>query len=132
MDMRALIVDDEATSRRILADALHAYCSYDVAMNGMEAITAHRRALEESRPYDLICMDIMMPVLDGQDALRQIRRIEKQMGVPAAKVVMTTAQKSTKAVADALFNGGACAYFVKPIHLEYFIRELNAMGLIEK
>jgi two-component system chemotaxis response regulator CheY len=130
--MRALIVEDEITSRMILENVLQAYCSYDVAINGLEAIAAFRRALDESRPYDLICMDIMMPELDGQDALRQIRRIEKQLGVPAAKVVMTTALNSTTAVADALFKGGACAYFVKPIHIAYFIKELKAIGLIEK
>jgi two-component system chemotaxis response regulator CheY len=56
-----------------------------------------------------------MPELNGRDALRQIRRIEKQRGVHAAKVVMTTAANSTEAVVNALFNGGACAYFVKPI-----------------
>lgn len=129
--MRALIVEDEMTSRMTLEHALQDYCSYDVAANGLEAISAFHRALDESRPYDLICMDIMMPELDGQETLRQIRRIEKQMGVPAAKVVMTTAQDSTKVVADALFNGEANAYFVKPIHIGYFIKELKTMGLIE-
>lgn len=129
--MRALIVEDEMTSRMILETVLQDYCSCDVAMNGLEAISAFHRALDESRPYDLICMDIMLPELDGQEALRQIRRIEKQMGVSAAKVVMTTARNSTKAVTDALFNGGACAYFVKPVHIEYFIKELKVMGLIE-
>jgi two-component system, chemotaxis family, chemotaxis protein CheY len=53
------------------------------------------------------------------------------MDVPAVKVVMTTALNSTKMVSDALFNGGACAYFVKPIDIEKFIHELKAMGLIE-
>ena len=129
--MRALIVEDEMTSRMILEYALQDYCSYDVAANGLEAISAFHRALDESRPYDLIFMDITMPELDGQEALRQIRRIEKQMGVPSVKVVMTTAEDSSKAVSDALFTDGVCAYFVKPIHIEYFIRELKAMGLIE-
>jgi two-component system chemotaxis response regulator CheY len=115
----------------ILERVLQAYCFCDIAVNGLEAISAFRRAWDQSRPYDLICMDIMMPELDGQDTLRQIRRIEAHMDVPAVKVVMTTALNSTKMVSDALFNGGACAYFVKPIDIEKFIHELKAMGLIE-
>lgn len=130
--MRALIVEDEETSRILLENVLKAYCSCDTAINGLEAISAFRRAWDQSRPYDLICMDIMMPELDGQDTLRKIRQIEEDMGVPAVKVVMTTALDSTETVSDTLFNGGASAYFVKPINIDKFINELKAMGLIEE
>jgi two-component system chemotaxis response regulator CheY len=115
----------------MLEKALQAYGACDVALNGREAIAAFRRAWDQSRPYDLICMDIEMPELNGQEALYQIRQIEKRKGLPAAKVVVTTVLDSTEALADALFNGGACAYFVKPIHLDDFIKELEAMGLVE-
>lgn len=133
--MRALIVEDDYTSRKILENVLHAYGSCDTAINGLEAIAAFRHALDESRPYDLICMDIMMPELSGQDALRQIRHIEKQMGVPATdevKVFMTTALSETKEVIDALYKGGASSYFVKPINIDHFIKELKSSGLIQK
>ena len=129
--MRALIVEDEVTSSIILEKALQAYGACDVALNGREAIAAFRRAWDQSRPYDLICMDIEMPELNGQEALYQIRQIEKRMGLPAAKVVVTTVLDSTEALADALLNGGACAYFVKPIHLENFIKKLEVMGLVQ-
>jgi two-component system chemotaxis response regulator CheY len=129
--MRTLIVEDEVTSSTILEEALQTYGSCDLALNGREAIAAFRRAWDQSRPYDLICMDIKMPELDGQEALHQIRQLEKRRGLPAAKVVVTTVLDSTEALADALFNGGACAYFVKPIRLEDFIKELEVMGLVE-
>ena len=120
--MRTLIVEDDYTSRILLENVLKDFRSF-------------RRALDESRPYDLICMDIMMPKLSGQDALRQIRHIEKKMGVPAGdevKVFMTTALSEAKEVIDALYNGGASAYFVKPINMENFIKELKSAGLIQK
>jgi two-component system chemotaxis response regulator CheY len=101
----------------------------------LEATSVFRRALDEARPYDLICMDIMMPELSGQDALRQIRHIEKQMGVPAGdevKVFLTTALNGTGEVIDALYKGGASAYFVKPIHVDHFIKELKSAELIQK
>lgn len=133
--MRTLIVEDDYTSRILLENVLKDFGSCDFAINGLEAVAVFRRALDESRPYDLICMDIMMPKLSGQDALRQIRHIEKKMGVPAGdevKVFMTTALSEAKEVIDALYNGGASAYFVKPINMENFIKELKSAGLIQK
>lgn len=133
--MRTLIVEDDLVSREILENILKKYGVCDFAANGLEAIAVFRRALDETRPYDLICMDIMMPELSGQDALRQIRRIEKQLGVPAGdevKVFMTTALSATKEVIDALYKGGASAYFVKPIHIDHFIKELKSAELIQE
>jgi two-component system chemotaxis response regulator CheY len=135
INMRALIVEDDNTSRIILENVLINYGSCDTAINGLEAIAVFRRAMDEARPYDLICMDIMMPELSGQDALRQIRHIEKEMDVPAAdevKVFMTTALSESKEVADALYKGGASAYFVKPIHIDHFIKELKSAELIQE
>lgn len=132
--MRTLIVEDDLVSREILENILKKYGLCDFALNGLEAIAVFRRALDETRPYDLICMDIMMPELSGQDALRQIRHIEKQMGVPAGdavKVFMTTALSETEEVIDALYKGGASAYFVKPIHIDHFIKELKSAELIQ-
>jgi two-component system chemotaxis response regulator CheY len=134
LNMRTLIVEDDIVSREILENVLKNYGLCDSAINGLEAIAVFRRALDEARPYDLICMDIMMPELSGQDALRQIRHIEKQMGVPAGdevKVFMTTALNETEEVIDALYKGGASAYFVKPIHIDHFIKELKSAELIQ-
>lgn len=133
--MRTLIVEDDFVSRKILENVLKKYGACDFAINGLEAIAVFRRALDETRPYDLICMDIMMPELSGQDALRQIRQIEKQMGVAvgdAVKVFMTTALNETKEVIDALYKGGASAYFVKPIHIDHLIKELKSAELINQ
>lgn len=135
INMRTLIVEDDYTSQIMLKNVLKCFGSCDTAANGLEAIADFRRALDEARPYDLICMDIIMPELNGQDALRQIRHIEKKMDVTAAdevKVVITTALSETKDVADALFRGGASAYFVKPIHIDYFIKELKELSLIKQ
>jgi two-component system chemotaxis response regulator CheY len=131
--MRTLIVEDDPISCLILENALSAYGRCDVAVDGRQALDAFRRALGEASPYDLICMDIMMPELSGQDALRRIREIEKQAGIPpadAVKVVMTTALSAAGEADDALFKGGACAYFVKPIHIDNFIHELKCNQVI--
>jgi two-component system chemotaxis response regulator CheY len=131
--MRALIVEDDSISGKMLLKILSTYGRCDLADNGRQAIDAFRQSLDRADPYDLICMDISMPELDGQNALCQIRDIEKQAGIGAdleVKVVMITASSETNQVSDALFNGGASAYFVKPLEVEAFLKELKRLNLI--
>jgi two-component system chemotaxis response regulator CheY len=131
--MKCLIVEDDFISRRILKELLSAYCECDIAVNGDEAIASFRMAHEGKRPYDLICMDIMMPGVDGNEALKQIRKLEKDLGVPPAlevKVIMTTALDDPKTVINTYYIGGATSYLVKPISKQKLIRELRTFGLI--
>ena len=133
--MRALIAEDDSISSQILKNVLSTYGSCDVVVNGREALDAFQRSLDEAHPFTLICMDIMMPELDGQEALRRIRELEKKAGISSdqsVKVVMTTSLNVTKEAADALFKGGASAYFVKPLLLDDFIEELKGIGVIPR
>lgn len=131
--MRVLIVEDDFVSRKVLHQMLLPFGECDIAVDGMEAVEAFKLALEDGDPYDLVCMDIMMPRMDGQEALRLIRQLESQKGVPemkAAKVVMTTAVDDKKQITQAFYKGGAASYFVKPIDKKKLIAELRVLGLI--
>ncbi|MCA1987263.1 MAG: response regulator, partial [Desulfovibrio sp.] len=66
--MRVLIVEDDFTSRKLMQTILSPYGDCDVAVNGREAVEAFQNALNSAKPYDLVCMDIMMPEMDGQEA----------------------------------------------------------------
>lgn len=132
--MKTLIVEDDYTSRRLLQRILSAYGSCDTAVDGEEAIEAVKTALAENYPYDLICLDIMMPKIDGNVALVKIREMERQKGIPGSKevkVIMTTALGDPKNVMQALYKGGATVYLVKPIDKQPLLEELRKMGLIE-
>ncbi len=76
--LRALVVEDELTSRLILQDLLSKHGICHVAVNGAEAVEAFRSSLLSGQRYDLICMDIRMPVMDGTEAVRHIRWLEEQ------------------------------------------------------
>jgi two-component system chemotaxis response regulator CheY len=131
--MRALIVEDDPTSGKIIEHILSAYGHCDMATDGKEAVAAFRRSLSSGEPYDLICMDIMLPKLNGQEALQLIRKTEEKAGIPSVdrvNVFMTTALKETNEVAEALYKGGAAAFFVKPINIDKFTDGLRSIGLI--
>lgn len=130
--MKILIVDDEFVSRKLLHVILRPYGVCDIAVDGGEAIEAFKSALEEGNPYQLICMDIMMPGVDGQQALKEIRRIEKAKGISGpdeVKVLMITALGDPKNVMEAFYRGGATAYIVKPINHKKLIEEIRRLGL---
>jgi two-component system chemotaxis response regulator CheY len=132
--VKCLIVEDDFISRRILKELLSSHFDCDIAVNGEEGVTSFRLALEGKRPYDLICMDIMMPVLDGQEALRQIRELENEFGVPQnleVKVIMTTALGDPKTVINAFNKGGATSYIVKPVSKQKLMAELRALALVD-
>ena len=130
--MKTLIVEDELTSRVMLREILKRYGPPQVAMNGKEAVEAVRVALQAGDPYNLICLDIMMPEMNGQEALKRIRQMEEEAGVGAAKrskVIMTTAHSARDNVLEAI--QGQCDYFlVKPIDARILLQELRRMGLI--
>jgi len=130
--MKTLIVEDDFTSRLLFQEFLKSYGPSHIAVNGREAIEAVCRALEAGEPYDLMCLDIMMPEMDGQEALKRIRKQEEIRGIlppDGVKVVMTTALDDIKNVLNA-YHGLCDAYLTKPIRKEDLLNELRKLKLI--
>ena len=130
--MKILIAEDDFTSRKFMSRFLSKYGECDVTVDGEEAIEAFSMAVDSGDGYDLICLDIMMPLVDGYQALHEIRKIEKQKEIPAekaVKIIMTTALSEGKNVTRA-FELGCTAYAGKPIDPDKFEHELRKLGLI--
>lgn len=126
--MKALIVEDDFTSRLVLQGMLAEYGASHVAVNGREALAAIATALRSGEPYDLVCLDIMMPELDGQATLRELRAAEHAAGTfEGAKVLMTTALRDSKNVMDA-FREQCDGYLVKPIDRARLRQYLDGFG----
>ncbi len=92
--MKILLAEDDFASRKFMDKQLSRYGECDVMVDGEEAVDAFMMALEDGEPYDLACLDVMMPVMDGYQVLKAIRDIEAQKGIPKnkrVKVIMTTA-----------------------------------------
>ncbi|MDD4111816.1 MAG: response regulator [Herbinix sp.] len=130
--MKILIVEDDFTSRKFMLKFLSKFGECDITVDGKEAVDAFSMALEEDECYDLICLDIMMPVLDGYQTLKQIREKEDELGIlegNRAKIIMTTALNERRNVSKA-FELGCTAYAGKPINQMKFENVLKKLELI--
>jgi two-component system chemotaxis response regulator CheY len=122
-EMKVLVVDDELTARIVLKEILSGYGELHCCADGNEAVLKCTTALERGDPYDLICMDVLMPVMGGIEALKLIRHQEEihSGGRPrAARVIVTTAADDTSTINDA-FRELCDAYIIKPIDGEKLI-----------
>ena len=132
--MKCLIVEDEFTARKLLQIYLSDHGECFVAANGREAVEAFREGLAEEQPYDLICLDVMMPEMDGHETLKAIRQIEGEYGIAGldcAKVIMTTAVDDRKSIMGA-FRSGCEAYLVKPVERRSLLAEMEKLGVMPK
>jgi len=132
--MKVLIAEDDFASRKFMLRFFEKYGECDVTVDGKEAVEAYKMAVECGEPYDLICLDIMMPEMDGHQALKTIRKIEEESGVAEderVKIVMTTALSETRHVTKA-FENGCTAYAGKPINQDKLEAMLKKFKLIEE
>jgi two-component system, chemotaxis family, chemotaxis protein CheY len=131
--MKSLIVEDDFTSRLLMQKFLTPYGESHVAVNGSEAIAAFKNATYSSDPYHLICLDIMMPEMDGHTALKEIRTFEESRGVmigDGVKVIMTTALSDMNNKLSAV-KGFSDAYLVKPVDRSKLLDLIHSFGLIK-
>lgn len=132
--MRIMIAEDDLVSRKFLFKFLSQYGECDLVVDGLEALDAFLMSIKDDKPYDLICLDIMMPKVDGVKVLKSIRDYENQKNMAPekrAKVIMTTALAETQFVQNA-FDIGCDAYAAKPIDIAKFVEVLHKLGLVKE
>lgn len=129
--MKSLVAEDDNTSRTLLRHYLSQFGECHVVENGREAIDAVQHARFERQSYDLVCMDLRMPVMDGHEAIREIRRQEMVTGaLRPIRIIVTTAHSDMESITQALLC--KCnSYLVKPIDTRKLHGELVELGLID-
>jgi two-component system chemotaxis response regulator CheY len=130
--MRTLIVEDDPTSRLLLHTILRGYGECTLAADGREAVAALVQAEKVGKPFQLVCLDIMMPDIDGKEVLDALRGLERASGRQPetwSKVVMTTARDDVDAVSVSFYN--LCdRYLVKPIDKARLLTCLRELKLL--
>jgi CheY-like chemotaxis protein len=111
--LRVLCVDDNPVNRRVMGVLLAPLdCDVAYAENGQEAVEAHARG-----HFDVILMDLQMPVMDGMAATRAIRAAERQAGRPRTRIVAVSANCMPTQVRDCM-AAGMDAHVAKPVMMD--------------
>ena len=132
--MRILVVDDDHATRLVLSKALESEGEVVCAADGAAGLKIFGEALVAKRPFALVCMDICMPRLDGQEALKALRALENSHHTAPgkeAKVIMVTALDDTGNVVEAYFHGLADGYVKKPMRLGALRDEMRRLGVLQ-
>ncbi len=117
---KALVVDDSLTIRIYHSSLLKNFgYEVDTAENGLEALE-----MAMKKKYDLVLSDINMPVMDGFEFVRKLRKLDEYKYTP---VVFITTLDSEEDRRRALMSGGTL-YIVKPINLEVLEKILKSIS----
>ncbi len=124
---RVLVADDNETNRIVLAGML-GQTGLQVAMaeNGQEAVALWAAARTGGRAFDLLLLDITMPVMDGMTALAALRAAERAEGVPPVPAIAVTAHAMPDQVA-ALLRGGFALHLAKPLKRKALLQAIGAL-----
>jgi len=131
--LKILIVEDDYTSRYGLEVMLEKYGKCYLAENGIEGYEVFEKEFIKGEPFDLICLDIMMPKMDGQEVLKKIRRYEMENNIvnfdKRAKIIMISALNDYVNIKEAFWE--ICDdYLIKPIEEKNIIDKLKKLKLI--
>lgn len=132
--MKSLIVEDDYITAEVMREIMSAFGECDVAEDGKRALDFFSVALVTKEVYDVIFLDIMMPELDGQETLENIRRMENDYdirGLDGVKIVMTTALDDFENIKKA-FKSQCEGYIVKPIDKDKIVNKLIELKLLEE
>ena len=129
--MKILIAEDDRVSRAFFHKFMSAYGTCDIAVDGMEALDLYMDAVKAKAPYELLCLDIMMPRVDGLKVLKVVRAMEEQHQLPRAKIIMMTALADVEYV-DEAFALGCDAYASKPVDTAKVEQVMQNLGLLQK
>lgn len=130
--MKCLIIEDNEFLREGLMLFLRGIAEIETAGDGREGVDRFCAALVGGSPFDLVLLDILMPELDGQQALRLMRKAEKEGGGGGRKsvIIMTTSLNSPANMEEAMWDGDCTDYLVKPIARADLMAMLQRHGLL--
>lgn len=130
---RTLIVEDNFASRFVLQKLLSKLGECDIAVDGPEAVQAFRAALEAGQPYHLVCLDIMLPRINGHAVLAEMRFQESKRGIVSSagtRIIMISALADMKNVMSA-YRGLCDGYVAKPVKRVKLMKALEELRILE-
>lgn len=131
--MKTLIVEDTLINQEFLKMIVEQWGESVVADSGEQALEKFSHAARSGSPFEVVFMDIMLPGMDGLQALEKIRAVESESGIDEegqAKVIVMTALDDDTNAMRAFMHGKAVSYMTKPVRQDAVQAELEKLGLI--
>ena len=130
---RFLVVDDDEMGRLMLQDFLSEFAACDCAVNGREALDLFEKALAGGIPYDMLCVDLIMPEMNGLALIRKIRAIEKIHPFFSdihTRIFVISASDSTWEKADLVLDNLCDDFITKPFNRDSLKADLYKYNLV--
>ena len=128
--MKTLVVEDTLTTQMVFSEQLSTYGECVAVSSGADAIEEFQGALSKGAPFDVVCLDVRMPGINGLNVLAVLRKHEDESGKSGhTKIIMTTAVTAEEAV-DKAHRKHCDAYLTKPISAEDLEKTLKELHLI--
>lgn len=134
--LKILIADDHLIYRETLKMMLQPYGQCVAVEDGVQAVQAFRDALNTDKPFQLVLLDLQMPNMSGQEALLQIRQLEKRKhgttlsGQVYAVVFIQTSVEEPEELVAAYEKGRCNGYLLKPVDQDELLARLRKHNLI--
>ena len=132
--MRLLIVEDDNASRLFMEKYLSRYGDCETARDGLEAIYLVDKSLDEKRYYDLICIDIIIPKINGIKLFKSIKELEKKYKIEKdmKTEIIFISSLCDKETFKEINKYDYHAYLWKPLDVNILKEELKKINIYEK
>lgn len=128
--MKILVAEDDMASGKFMLKLLAKYGEVVLARDGIAAVDEFVNAVNSNERFDLICMDVMMPKIDGYKALASIRDAERKLGLARDKRVKVVMVSALDEGFDANYASDDYEeYMCKPIDIIKFDEMIKELGL---
>lgn len=131
--MKSLVIEDDATCRKVFKAFFEKFGVCDIASNGAEGLDLYKKSLINGEAYNLAVIDIILPDINGNEVLKSIRKEEDIAGIQdyfRTRVVITTSldDEKNREIAQNLEHGLE-TYYVKSFANEGLYEKLAELGL---
>ena len=127
--MQILVAEDNAVSSKIMKYLLEPLGNVEVVGDGGEAVELTEFCIDENTPFELICLDVHMPTMDGYETLRKIREIEERKGMTADEKALIVMISVDAASSEDEFGDMYQAYMTKPVSKQDLFKVLTDIGV---
>ncbi len=131
-NIRALIVEDVFLIQRVIERFIEPYGTFRVSNNGKEALKIYAEYFFNGEAFNLVCLDIYLPEMNGLKVLKHIREFEKEIHLSEderSKIVIISSVTHPGTLQQA-YDLGCDYYITKPFSKDDVVRALKKLKLI--